>query len=166
MRPKSEAINGGEGSKANSQEQESAAPAGRERCILAESVRELAAAQLTVKEIAAVERCDPDMISTHFANEFCEGRLVGQARIKQALYRNAIENNNVKAQVFLMTFHAKLETASEAHEPLAREANDKAREENRRMVIELLQQFPDLDTPELREILGWKGPNKNSNTVN
>src|SRR5437879_5074761 len=66
-----------------------------------ERVNQLAFRQLSIKQIADREGCDPEIISSQFGDHYRAGRLRAAAQAKQALILKAIQGNDVRAQITL-----------------------------------------------------------------
>jgi hypothetical protein len=74
----------------------------KDKSIKGERVRELALRLLTPKQIAGIVGGDAKLIRTKFKQEYRQGRLVGRGRLRERMFKLAVEGNDVEAQIFLM----------------------------------------------------------------
>jgi hypothetical protein len=61
----------------------------------------LAELQCTHREIAYVMNCSTDTLKRNYADHIDKGYAQGKIKLRRAMFRNAVENDNAVVQIFL-----------------------------------------------------------------
>ena len=65
------------------------------------TIVKLAELQCTWREIAYVMNCSVDTLKRNYANLIDKGYAQGKIKLRRAMFRNAVENDNAVIQIFL-----------------------------------------------------------------